>query len=154
MLMPKKVKFRKVQRGRRTGRAKGATTLQFGDYGLVSLDNCWVTARQIEAIRVTANRKLKKVGKLFLRLFPDKPVTKKPAETRMGKGKGSPEFWVAVVKRGRVLVELGGGLGKEEAQAILKSVTYKLPMKTKFVTKEELLATVQAQLEPQVQVGE
>lgn len=143
--MPKKVKFRKVQRGRRKGRAKGATTLQFGDYGLVSLENCWVTARQIEAIRVTANRKLKKIGKLFMRLFPDKPVTKKPAETRMGKGKGSPEFWVAVVKRGRVLVEIGGGLPKEEAQEILRGAAYKLPMKTKFVSKEELLEITRAQ---------
>lgn len=149
--MPKKVKYRKVQRGRRTGRAKGATTLQFGDYGLVSLENCWVTARQIEAIRVTANRKLKKVGKLFMRLFPDKPVSKKPAETRMGKGKGSPEFWVAVVKRGRVLVEIGGGLPKEDAQEILKGAAYKLPMKTKFVTKEDLLKITQ---EEQAQAGE
>lgn len=151
MLMPKKVKFRKVHRGRRTGQAKGATTLQFGDYGLIALEPCWVTARQIEAIRVTTNRKLKKVGKLFLRLFPDKPVTKKPAETRMGKGKGSPEFWVAVVKRGRVLIEVGGGVGLKEAQDILRGAAYKLPMKTRFISREDLVVNASSQ---QIQSGE
>ena len=138
MLMPKKIKFRKVQKGRVTGRAKGARTVAFGDYGLVALENSWVTQQQIEAVRVAVNRKLKKVGKSFLRIFPDKPVTKKPAETRMGKGKGNPEFWVSVVKRGRVIIELGGGLSKEEAKQILKAASYKLPIKTRFVAKQDL----------------
>src|SRR5215467_4265893 len=106
MLMPKKVKHRKVQRGTMKGLSKGARTLAFGNYGLVALEPQWVTAQQIEAIRVTISRKLKKVGRLYLRVFPDKPVTKKPAETRMGKGKGSPEFWVAVVKRQRIICEI------------------------------------------------
>jgi large subunit ribosomal protein L16 len=136
MLMPKKTKFRKVQRGRLTGRSKGARTVTFGDFGLVACESSWITARQIEALRVAVNRRLKKVGTLYLRMFPDKPVTKKPAETRMGKGKGNPEFWVAVVKRGRVIVEVGGGLTREEAKLILHSAAYKLSIKTKFVEKQ------------------
>jgi large subunit ribosomal protein L16 len=136
MLMPKKTKYRKVQRGRMTGRSKGATSVAFGDYGLVAVEPCWLTAKQIEAVRVSISRKLKKIGALYLRVFPDKPVTKKPAETRMGKGKGNPEFWVAVVKRGRVLLEIGGGVSLEDAKEILHAATYKLPIKTKFVTKE------------------
>jgi len=136
MLMPKKVKFRKVQRGRRTGLTKGAKAVQFGEYGLEAVEPVWLTAQQIEAMRVTISRRLKKVGKLFLRVFPDKPVTKKPAETRMGKGKGAPELWVAVVKRGRVICEIQG-LPEAEAKAVLKLATYKLPMKTKFVKRLE-----------------
>lgn len=134
MLMPKKTKYRKVQRGRMKGLSKGARELTFGEYGLEAVEPHWVTAQQIEAIRVTISRKLKKVGKLYLRVFPDKPVTKKPAETRMGKGKGSPELWVSVVKRGRIICELQG-LPEEEAKLILKSAEYKLPMKTRFVKK-------------------
>jgi len=141
MLMPKKTKYRKTQRGRMTGISKGARTIAFGDYGLVALEPAWLTARQIEAIRVSISRRLKKVGASFLRVFPDKPITKKPAETRMGKGKGNPEFWVSVVKRGRVLIELGGGIGKEEAKEILQAAAYKLPMKTRFVSKEDLVNT-------------
>ncbi len=141
MLMPKKTKFRKMQKGRMGGRSKGARTIAFGDFGLVAVEPSWVSARQIESVRVTVSKRLKKVGSLFLRLFPDKPVSKKPAETRMGKGKGSTELWVAVVKRDRVILELGGGLTREEAREILKAAAYKLPMKTRFVSKEELLAT-------------
>ncbi len=133
MLMPKKTKYRKIQRGRMRGKSK-ASNLVFGDYGLVAVEPCWLTARQIEAARVTINRKLKKVGEMLLRVFPDKPVTKKPAETRMGKGKGSPEFWVCVVKRGKILVEVKG-VDADLAKNILKSASYKLPMKTKFVSK-------------------
>ena len=137
MLMPKKTKYRKVQKGRLKGRSKGARTVVFGDYGLEAVEAVRLTARQIESMRVAISKKLKKVGEMFLRVFPDKPVTKKPAETRMGKGKGNPEFWVAVVKRGRVVVEIGGGLSREEAKAILKAAAYKLPMKTRFVAKDD-----------------
>lgn len=121
------------------GISKGCRTVMFGEYGLQALEPAWVTAQQIEAVRVTINRKLKKVGKLFLRVFPDKPVSKKPAETRMGKGKGAPEFWVSVVKRGRVMCEVSG-LDEQSAREVLQQASYKLPMKTKFVKKEELLA--------------
>ncbi len=134
MLMPKKIKYRKVQRGRRKGLSKGALTIEFGEYGLRAVEPAWVTARQIESMRVALSRQLKKVGKFFLRVFPDKPVTKKPAETRMGKGKGGVEEWVAVTKRGRIVCEISG-VGEKEARAILKGAAYKLPMKTKFVKK-------------------
>lgn len=136
MLMPKKTKYRKVQRGRMKGLSKGARTVAFGEFGLAAVEPAWVSARQIEAIRVAVSRKLKKGGEFFVRVFPDKPITKKPAETRMGKGKGNPEFWVATVKRGRILIEVGG-VAREEAKEILRSAAYKLPMKTKFVTKED-----------------
>jgi large subunit ribosomal protein L16 len=136
MLMPKKTKYRKVQRGTRKGLSKGARDVAFGDYGLQAVEPAWVTAQQIEAIRVTMSRKLKKVGKIFLRVFPDKPVTKKPAETRMGKGKGNPELWVSVVKRGRVICEIEG-LAEQEAKDILRLAAYKLPMKTKIVKRSE-----------------
>src|SRR5579872_354915 len=106
MLMPKKVKFRKSQRGRMTGLSKGARTLNFGTFGLQAVEPVWLTAQQIEAVRITIARQIKKGGRLYLRVFPDKPVSKKPLETRMGKGKGNPEFWVAVVKRGRIMFEL------------------------------------------------
>lgn len=132
--MPKKTKYRKVQRGRMKGISKGARDVTFGEYGLQALEPAWMTARQIEAIRVTLSRNLKKVGKLFLRVFPDKPITKKPAETRMGKGKGGVEEWVAVVKRERVICEIAG-VDEKEARAILRSAAYKLPMKTKFVKR-------------------
>jgi large subunit ribosomal protein L16 len=134
MLMPKKTKFRKMQRGRMKGWSKGGRTIQFGEYGLQAIDPSWLTAQQIESMRVTMSRHLKKVGKLFLRVFPDKPYTKKPAETRMGKGKGNVEGWVAVVKRGRMICEISG-VEEEVARKILKGAAYKLPMKTRFVKK-------------------
>lgn len=134
MLMPKKTKYRKIQKGRIRGKAKGARTVAFGEYGLVAVEPGRITARQIEAIRVTMGRKLKKVGELFLRIFPDRPITKKPAEVRMGKGKGNPEYWVAIVKRGRILCEVSG-VEPEYARKVLKSASYKLPIKTKFVVK-------------------
>lgn len=134
MLMPKKIKYRKVQRGRRTGISKGARQLEFGEFGLQAVEPAWITAQQIEAARVTISRKLKKVGKLFIRIFPDKPVTKKPAETRMGKGKGNVEFWVSVVKRERIMFEVSG-LDETSAKEALKAAAYKLPIKTKFIKK-------------------
>lgn len=145
MLMPKKTKYRKVQRGRLTGLSKGARTIHFGDYGLVALESCWLTARQIEAVRVTINRKLKKIGESFLRVFPDKPITKKPAETRMGKGKGSPEFWVAPIKRGRILLEIKGNFDIKAAKDILQSAAYKLPIKTKFIARAAEQVNAQAE---------
>lgn len=134
--MPRKTKYRKVQRGTRKGLSKGAREIAFGQFGLQAVEPAWVTAQQIEAIRVTMSRKLKKVGKVILRVFPDKPVTKKPAETRMGKGKGNPELWVAVVKRGRIICEIEG-LQDQEAKDLLRLAAYKLPMKTKIVKKLE-----------------
>ncbi|NDD54525.1 50S ribosomal protein L16 [bacterium] len=136
MLMPKKTKYRKVQKGRVAGMSKGARNVQFGDFGLMAVEGARISARQIEAVRVAVNRRLKKVGKAFLRMFPDIPVSKKPAETRMGKGKGNPEFWVARVKRGRVIIEIGGGVTRDEAKLILEQAAYKLPIKTKFVEKQ------------------
>ncbi len=133
--MPKKVKFRKSHRGRMTGLSKGARTVAFGEFGLEAVEPVWLTAQQIESVRVTVARRIKKVGKFFLRVFPDKPVSKKPIETRMGKGKGNPEFWVAVVKRGRVICELGD-VDEATAKEIFRMASYKLPMKTKFVRKE------------------
>lgn len=133
--MPKKTKFRKVQRGRRKGRSKGARTIAFGEYGLQAMEPVWLTAQQIEAMRVALSRNLKKVGSFYLRVFPDKPFTKKPAETRMGKGKGNVEGWAAVVKRGRLVCEVAG-IEESEARKILQSAAYKLPMKTKFVKKD------------------
>lgn len=134
MLMPKKTKYRKVQKGRIRGFSKGARTLAFGDYGIFAVDPGRVTARQIEAVRVTVSRRLKKAGEYFLRMFPNKPVTKKPAETRMGKGKGNPELWVCVAKRGRILMEIKG-VEKEYAKKVLKAAGYKLPIRTKFIDK-------------------
>ena len=134
MLMPKKIKYRKVQRGSRKGISKGATTFAFGEYGLQAVESAWLTAQQIEAMRITMTRKLKKGGKMFLRVFPDKPVSKKPAETRMGKGKGSVDKWVAVVKRKRIICELAN-VDEKMARYVLKAATYKLPMKVKFVKK-------------------
>lgn len=138
MLMPKKTKYRKVQRGRLKGRPKGGRTILYGKYGLVAAESGWITARQIEAIRVTINRKLKKIGKLFLRIFPQKSISKKPAETRMGKGKGSPEFWVFCAKNGRVLCEIEG-VTRDHARKILRNAACKLPIKTIFVDKKQLL---------------
>ena len=135
MLLPKKTKHRKVQRGRRRGTAKGQTTVQFGDYGLKALENGWLTNRQIEAARIAMTRKIKRGGKVWINLFPDKPVTQKPAETRMGSGKGSPEHWVAVVKPGRVMFELAG-VPEPLAKEALRLAGQKLPLKTKFVKRE------------------
>lgn len=136
MLMPKKVKWRKQQRGTMKGLSKGARTVAFGEFGLEALEPAWITAQQIEAVRVTLTRRLKKVGRLWLRLFPQKPITKKPAETRMGKGKGNIDAWVAVVKRGRVLFEIDG-LPEAEAKKVLQQASYKLPIKTRMVKRLE-----------------
>ena len=137
MLMPKKVKFRKQQRGRMAGKAWSGSSVSFGDYGLKALEPGWVTNRQIEAARVSLARSVKRGGKIFIRIFPDKPVTKKPAETRMGKGKGNPEFWVAVVRPGRVMFELSG-VPEDLAREAMRVAGHKLPVKTKFVKREEL----------------
>ena len=135
MLLPKKTKFRKVQRGRRQGVSKGQTQVQFGDYGLKSLEAAWVTNRQIEAARIAMTRKIKRGGKVWINVFPDKPVTAKPAETRMGSGKGSPEHWVAVVKPGRVMFELAG-VPEPLAREALELAGTKLSVKTKVVKRE------------------
>ncbi len=135
MLMPKKTKYRKMQRRSMRGLTKGCKDVAFGDYGLEAIEPAWVTSQQIEAMRVTLSRKLKKEGKFFIRVFPDKPVSKKPAETRMGKGKGNPEVWVSVVKRGRVMCEVGG-ITEVNAREILRIVSSKLPLLTKFVKKD------------------
>jgi len=136
MLMPKRVKFRKQQRGRLKGKAKGGTKVQFGEYGLQALESGWVGNRSIEAARVSLTRFIKKGGKIWVRVFPDKPVSKKPAETRMGKGKGAPEFWVAVVKPGRILFELEG-LPPQEAQHAMRLAAHKISVRSQFVTREE-----------------
>lgn len=135
MKIPSKTKFRKSQRGSRKGLSKGAKTLYFGDYGLKALEAAWMSAQQIEAMRSTIARNFKKGEKITVRVFPDKPVSKKPAETRMGKGKGGVEFWVAVVKRERIIVELSN-VDEATAKKVLHSVSCKLPMKTKFVSKQ------------------
>jgi large subunit ribosomal protein L16 len=134
MLMPRKVKHRKVQRGRLSGQAKGGTTVSFGDYGIQALEPGWITARQIEAARIAMTRHVKRGGKVWIRVFPDKPITAKPAETRMGSGKGNPEFWVAVVKPGRIMFELGG-VGEELGRAAMERAIQKLPIRAKFVTR-------------------
>ena len=137
MLMPKRVKYRKQQRGRMRGKAYRGGDVAFGQYGLLSLEPAWVTSRQLEAARVAITRSIKRGGKMWIRVFPDKPVTKKPAETRMGKGKGAPEGWVAVVKPGRVLFELEG-ISKTAAQAAMKLGASKLPVRTRFVERHVL----------------
>jgi large subunit ribosomal protein L16 len=138
MLMPKKVKYRKRQRGRRAGRAKGGDYIAFGDYGLQALEAGWVTARQIEAARIAIARGVKRGGKIWIRLFPDKPITKKPLETRMGKGKGNPEEWVAVVKPGRVMFEIEG-VEPELAREAVEKARHKFGIKTRFVSRHERL---------------
>jgi len=135
VLLPKKTKFRKAHRGRRRGQAKGQSTVQFGDFGIKALEDGWVTNRQIEAARIAMTRKIKRGGRVWINVFPDKPFTKKPAETRMGKGKGSPEGWVVVVKPGRVMFELGG-VPESLAKEALWLASQKLPIKTKFVRRE------------------
>ena len=136
MLMPKKVKHRKQQRGRLTGQAKGATQVTFGDYGIQALEPGWITARQIEAARIAMTRHIKRGGKVWINIFPDKPVTEKPAETRMGSGKGNPEHWVAVVKPGRVMFELSG-VPEDVARDAMRLAMHKLPIKTRFVLRQE-----------------
>src|SRR6185312_13221650 len=138
MLMPKKVKHRKQQRGRLTGTAKGGTQVMFGDYGIQALEPGWITARQIEAARIAMTRHIKRGGKVWINIFPDKPVTEKPAETRMGSGKGNPERWVAVVRPGRVLFELSYP-NEDVAKAALERAIQKLPIKARFITREEAL---------------
>ena len=135
MLMPKKVKFRKQHRGRRGGPAKGGTEIAFGDYGLQALDTGWITARQIEAARIAITRHVKRGGKVWIRVFPDKPYTKKPLETRMGHGKGNPEGWVAVIKPGRILYEIEG-VTPEVAREAMKLAAHKFGIKTRFVSRQ------------------
>jgi len=139
MLMPAKVKYRKQQRGRRQGKAGRGNTVTLGEYGLQALESCWMTNRQIEAARVAMTRHIKRQGKVWIRIYPDKPVTKKPAETRMGSGKGSPEVWVAVIKPGRVLFEMAG-VDVELAKEAMRLAAMKLPIKTKFVSREAMPA--------------
>jgi large subunit ribosomal protein L16 len=134
MLMPKKSKWRKQSRGRMRGQTKGGDQVSFGEFGLKALEPCWITSRQIEAVRVTISRAMSRTGKMWIRIFPDKPITKKPAETRMGKGKGPPEGWVAVVKPGRVMFELSG-VPEEMAREAFRRAGHKLPIKTKVVKR-------------------
>jgi large subunit ribosomal protein L16 len=135
MLMPKRVKYRKQMRGRMRGYSKGGNSVDFGEYGLKAMERGWITNRQIEAARVAMTRKIKRGGKVWINIFPDKPITKKPAETRMGSGKGNPEGWVAVIKPGRVMFELAG-VDEELAKDALRLAGHKLPIKTKFVRRE------------------
>ena len=136
MLQPKKQKFRKQQRGRRKGTANKGTNIEFGEFALQALDNDWITARQIEAARIAMSRFIKRGGRIWIRVFPDKPFTKIPAETRMGKGKGSPEYFVSVIKRGKVLFEISD-VSEETAREALRLASHKLPIKTKFLSKME-----------------
>lgn len=136
MLMPRKVRHRKVQRGRRTGLAKGGTKIAFGDYGIQALEPGWITNRQIEAARIAMTRHIKRGGKVWINVFPDKPVTQKPAETRMGSGKGNPEHWVAVVKPGRIMFELSG-VAEPVAREAMRLAIHKLPVKARVITRQE-----------------
>jgi large subunit ribosomal protein L16 len=136
MLMPKKVKFRKMQKGRMNGKAYSGSTVSFGDFALKALEPGWVSSSQIEAARIAITRKAKRGCKLWIRIFPDKPITKKPAETRMGKGKGAPEYWVAVVKPGRILYEMSG-VTETVAKEAMRLASFKLPVATKFVRRDE-----------------
>ena len=144
MLLPKRVKHRKQHRGRMTGRAMRGNKISHGDYGLVALEPAWVTNRQIEAARIAMTRYIKRGGQVWIQIFPDKPITAKPAETRMGSGKGSPEYWVAVVKPGRVLFEMNG-VSEEVAKEAMRLASHKLPIKCKFVTKAQQEAEAAAQ---------
>ena len=135
MLMPKKVKFRKVQRGRMRGKAWRGSSIAFGEYALKAMECGWITSRQIEAARIAMTRFIKRGGKVWIRLFPDKPITKKPAETRMGKGKGAPEEWVAVIRPGKILFEMEG-VAPEIAQEAMRLAAHKIPMKTRFIKRE------------------
>lgn len=135
MLMPKRVKYRRVHRGRMTGKALRGNTISYGDYAIQALEPCWMTANQIESARRAMTRYIKRGGKIWIKVFPDKPVTKKPAEVRMGSGKGAPEYWVAVIKPGRVLFEMSG-VPVEVAREAMRLAAHKLPVKTKFITRE------------------
>ena len=137
MLMPKRVKFRRVQRGRLKGKAMRGNTISNGEYGLVALEPAWITSNQIEAARIAMTRYIRSGGQVWIKIFPDKPITEKPAETRMGSGKGSPEYWVAVVKPGRVMFEMNG-VSEEVAREAMRLASHKLPIKCKFVTKKDL----------------
>ncbi len=137
MLQPSRTKYRKMQKGRMKGKAYRGSTLSFGEYGLKAMEPAWITAAQIEAARIAMTRSIKRGGKVWIRIFPDKPITKKPAETRMGKGKGSVEYWVSVVKPGRILFELAG-VSEDRAREAMMLAAQKLPIKTKFVTRDEL----------------
>ena len=143
MLMPKRVKYRRVQRGRLKGKATRGNKLAYGEYGLVATEPAWITSNQIEAARIAMTRYIKRGGQVWIKIFPDKPVTSKPAETRMGSGKGSPEYWVAVVKPGRVLFEVSG-VPEEAAREALRLASHKLPLKTKFIKRAEKPATEEA----------
>ena len=136
MLAPKRVKYRRVHRGRLTGKAMRGNTVTYGDYGLQATEPAWISSRQIEAARIAMTRYIKRGGQVWIKIFPDKPITQKPAETRMGSGKGSPEYWVAVVKPGRVMFEIGG-VSEELAREAFRLASHKLPIKTKFVVKEK-----------------
>ena len=136
MLAPKKIKFRKKQKGNLRGMANSGNYVAYGSYGLKALESGWITSRQIESARIAISRKVRKTGRMWIRIFPDKPITQKPAETRMGKGKGSPEYWVAVIKPGRILFELEG-LKEEEAKETFRSCSHKLPLKTKMVPRRQ-----------------
>ena len=137
MLLPKRVKYRRVHRGRMTGKATRGNKVTYGEFGLVAMEPSWITSNQIEAARIAMTRYTKRGGQVWIKIFPDKPVTQKPAETRMGSGKGSPEYWVAVVKPGRVMFEIAG-VSEETAREALRLASYKLPIKTKIVKREEL----------------
>ncbi len=136
MLMPKRVKYRRVQRGRMKGKASRGTTLAYGKYGLVATEPAWISSVQIEAARIAMTRYIKRGGKVWIKIFPDKPITEKPAETRMGSGKGSVEYWVAVVKPGRIMFEMDG-VAEDVAKEAMRLASHKLPIKTKFIAKEE-----------------
>jgi len=136
MLMPKKVKFRKMQKGRMNGKAYRGSTVSFGEFGLKALEPCWLSSKQIEAARIAITRHAKRGCKVWIRVFPDKPITKKPAETRMGKGKGAPEYWVAVIKPGRILYEMSG-VTEDLAKEAFRLASHKLPVATKFIKREE-----------------
>ena len=154
MLLPKRVKFRKQFRGRMKGKAHKGNTVSHGEFGLVATEPSWITSRQIEAARIAMTRYIKRGGKVWIKIFPDKPVTSKPAETRMGKGKGSPEYWVAVVKPGRVMFEMDG-VSEEVAREAMRLAGHKLPIKTKFVTRKDTEnLDMDAPAKPQVMEGE
>ena len=136
MLLPKRVKYRRVQRGRLTGKALRGNKVTYGDFGLVATEPAWITANQIEAARIAMTRYIKRGGQVWIKIFPDKPITEKPAETRMGSGKGSPEYWVAVVKPGRVMFEIAG-ISEEVAREAMRLAQHKLPIKTKFITRKD-----------------
>ncbi len=141
MLMPKRTKYRKMQKGRIKGNAGRGTEISFGDFGLKALEQGRITSRQIEAARIAMTRRMKRAGKVWIRIFPDKPMTKKPAEVRMGKGKGSPEYWVAVVRPGRILFEVGGGIPYDLAAEAMRLAKHKLPIKTKVVKRPDYSGT-------------